>query len=94
VIGDLRDREVVGPHLFGEFGLAQTFEAEIELGHGKALSTQGSISSSDQLNGVSEPALAQPAQHRAALGQEREMPHIVGAITGPGTAVRVRSNTS
>jgi hypothetical protein len=39
VIGDLRDRQVASPHLLGKLGLAQTFQAEIELGHGKALYT-------------------------------------------------------
>jgi len=80
VVGDLRDGEVVGPHLLSKPRLLQTLQAQVEPRHGKALHTQSGIPSCDQLNCVSESSLMQAAQRRAAIGQEREVPHVVALV--------------
>lgn len=55
MVGDLRDGELIGPHVFGELGLAQALQTEIELGHGEAFHAQGRVSSGDQTSEAVDP---------------------------------------
>lgn len=80
MVGDLRDCEVIGPQMFGEYWLAQLFQAPIEFGHRKALVTQRCILAGGELQRMTETALSEPAQHRVALGQECEVADIMTAF--------------
>ena len=57
MIGDLRDRKVISPHLLGKIRLLQTLQAHVEPGDGEAFDTQRSALTCDQLNCVSETSL-------------------------------------